>query len=223
MNNIQHIYANGCSFTFDNYIQLELNELCYPEILAKNLGIGCTNAAQPGSCNRRIIRNTLRDSLSFDSTTLVLVQLTFISRTEKPVLEEIQSTNEEYHESIKGTEADVFSQKYFKTFMQFFNSKAEFTNLAADIIMLTGYLQSKNIPYLVFPYVQLNTQPSLSISNDRLQQALAKDSNVLNILFDSLCKRLGPGEWYYDSAHLDGNGHHRAAEILQDLLSNQFS
>jgi hypothetical protein len=230
MSDIQHIYANGCSFTYDNYIQHELGQPCYPEILAQRRGISCTNAGLPGSCNRRIIRNTLRDSLLFDSTTLILLQLTFLSRTEKLYTPgqnnewKMQHSKEEYHESIKNNPAEKINQTYFEMFFRFFDTAAEFTNLAADIIMLTGYLRSKQIPYIIFPYTQLSPEEKPAISNDRLQQHLAQDPAVLNILTDSLTARLGPGDWCYDPVpgHLNSQGHCRAAELLEKLIHSLY-
>ena len=84
MNKIQHIYGNGCSFTNDDYIRRTLDQPVYLDFLAENFGTTVTNDGLPGSCNRRIIRNTLRAATEFDSSTLILVQLTFLQRTEKP-------------------------------------------------------------------------------------------------------------------------------------------
>jgi hypothetical protein len=226
MSNIKRIYANGCSFTYDNHIQHDLGQLCYPEILAQRYGISCTNAGRPGSCNRRIIRNTLRDSLSFDNTTLILLQLTFLFRTEKPYTPgqnnewKMAGATEEYHESIKNNPLEKINQQYFETYLRFFDPYAELTNLAADIIMLTGYLRSKQIPYFIFPYTQLTIGTTLLIGADQLQQYLAQDPAVLNILTDSLTDRLGAGDWYYDAApgHLNVQGHHQAANTLEKLI-----
>ena len=236
MNKIQHIYANGCSFTYDNYIKHELDSLCYPEILAQRHSIACTNAGFPGSCNRRIVRNTLRDALALDSSSLVLIQLTFLTRIEKPYTPgqnnewKMDLLSEEYHESVKDNPREPINQKYVEAYMRFFDFPAEITNLATDIIMLTGYLQSKNISYYIFPYAPLATEfrqirdNSKPISEDRLLKALTEDTNVMNILTDSLIEKMGPGNWYYDTdltvGHLNAQGHHRAAELLDQLITN---
>jgi len=229
MRNIQHIYANGCSFTYDNHIRHQLGQPCYPEIIAQHRGIRCTNAGLPGSCNRRIIRNTLRDSIAFDSTTLVLVQLTFLNRIEKPYTPgqdnewKMEYATEEYHESIKDNPSESVNQKYYNLHMKFFDPRAELTNLATDIIMLTGYFRSKKIPYFIFPYTQLETNIS-SINTDRLQQYLAQDPAVLDLLSDSLTNRLDPGNWCYDPApgHLHAEGHKHAASVLEKILTNLY-
>jgi hypothetical protein len=157
---------------------------------------------------------------------MVIVQLTFLSRTEKPFTPgqgnewKLQGTTEEYHESIKANPAEFLNQEYYQNYLRFFDERAELTNLAADLIMLSSYLNSKNIPYFIFPYVQLSTDPAVCIQHDLLQKTLSQDEYVLDILKDSLIDRLGPGDWYYDSypGHLNVQGHRRAAELLQTLM-----
>lgn len=233
MNKITHLYTNGCSFTYDNYVYHDLKSFTYGDNLAKSYGTSFSNMGLPGSCNRRIIRTTLRDSLEFDSNTLVIVQLTILNRTEKTFTpgqdNEWKMYNnqslEEYHESIKGNDREKINQEYYKTHIKFFDERAELTNLTADLIMLTAYLQKQNIPYYVFSYQPLAPDNIIDqIYNDRFQQQLRKDPRIMNILTDSLTDRLGKGVWYYDESdnapgHLNPGGHVRAAEILQPLIS----
>ena len=135
-------------------------------------------------------------------------------------------SREEYHESIKDNEQEKINQEYYKTHIKFFDSRAELTNLAADLLMLTAYLQKQHIPYYVFNYQSLASNPSVNqIYDDRFQQQLRKDPRVMNILTDSLTTCLGKGDWYYDSSditpgHLSPVGHARAAEILYQLISS---
>jgi len=230
MNDIKHIYANGCSFTNDDYIKHTLKQPCYPELLGQHYQVNVTNAGQPGSCNRRIIRNTLRDSFKFGSDTLVLLQLTFLFRTEKPYTEnpstrwKMHYATEEYHESIKDNPLEKHNQEFFKMFYHYYDECAEITNLATDLIMLTGYLRNNNIPYLIFPYQNL-VQPQVlhKMQNNQLLAKLNKDSCILNIMSENLLNLMGPGNWYYDQphGHLDQYGHVKAAEVLANLLDAQ--
>ena len=50
------IYSNSCSFG-----ALNNSYPVYSEIIAKTLNAQLVNKGKPGSCNRRIIRTTLRD------------------------------------------------------------------------------------------------------------------------------------------------------------------
>lgn len=232
MNKLSQIYTNGCSFTYDNHVYYDLKSLAYGDILAAQHAVTFLNMGLPGSCNRRIIRTTLRDALNFNSSTLVIVQLTSLSRTEKAFtsgqdndwkMNCVQSQGE-YHESLKSNSPGSLNQEYFKTHIKFFDECAALNDLAADLIMLTGYLQKKHIPYYVFSYQPLISKSiSARVYNDYFQQQLRTDPNVMNILTDSLTDRLGPGDWYYDVAtnftgHLNPAGHIRAAEILAQLI-----
>ena len=230
MNNIKHIYANGCSFTNDDYIKHTLKQSCYPKLLGEHYQIDVTNAGRPGSCNRRIIRNTLRDSFKFDNGTLVLLQLTFLFRTEKPYTEDpltewkMQHATEEYHESIKDNPAEEHNQEFFEMFYRYYDECAEITNLATDLIMLTGYFRNRNIPYFIFPYQNL-VQPWVlrKMKDNQLLAKLSEDSCILNIMSENLLDLIGPGNWYYDQprGHLDQYGHVKAAEVLANLLDAQ--
>jgi hypothetical protein len=232
MNKLSQIYTNGCSFTYDNHIYYDLKSLTYGDILANQRNVTFSNMGLPGACNRRIVRTTLRDALIFDSGTLVIVQLTSLDRTEKAFtagqendwkINCVQSQGE-YHESLKSNSPGDLNQAYFKTHIKFFDERAALNDLAADLIMLTGYLQKQHIPYYVFSYQPLASRDIIDqVYNDRFQQTLRQDPNVMDILNDSLVERLGPGDWYYDVSpkfigHLNPSGHVRAAEILDQLI-----
>lgn len=232
MNKLSQIYTNGCSFTYDNHVYHDLKGLAYGDILANQYGVTFLNMGLPGSCNRRIIRTTLRDALNFDSSTLVIVQLTVLERTEKAFtpgsdndwkMNCLQSRGE-YHESLKSNSTGSFNREYYNTHIKFFDARAALNELAADLIMLTAYLQKQHIPYYVFNYQPLVSKAiSNQIYNDQFQQQLRTDPNAMNILTDSLSDRLGTGDWYYDVApgfigHLNPLGHKRAAEILNQLI-----
>lgn len=236
MSNLKRIYTNGCSFTYDNYIYHDLKDITYGDILAQKFNVDYVNMGLPGSCNRRIIRTTLRDAIEFTSDTLVIVQLTFLQRTEKTFtpgqnnewkLDNKQSY-QEYHESIKGDTREKLNHEYYNTHIKFFDERAEITNLATDLIMLTAFLKNKNIPYYIFSYQPMVSEATCEqIFNDRLQVELRKDNRVMNILSDSIVNQLGKGDWYYDAlngfyGHLNPEGHRRVAEILNQFITKLF-
>jgi hypothetical protein len=237
MNKLKRIYTNGCSFTYDNYIYHDLKGIAYGDILAQKYNVDYLNMGLPGSCNRRIIRTTLRDAIEFTNDTLVIIQLTILQRTEKFFtpgqsnqwkLDNKQSY-QEYHESIKGDTREKLNQEYYNTHVKFFDERAEITNIAADLLMLTAFLKNKHIPYYVFSYQPLvSDSVTDQVYNDRLQVQLRKDNRVMNILSDSLVNQLGPGNWFYDVVsasnvygHLNPAGHNRAAEILNQFITAQ--
>jgi hypothetical protein len=237
MTKIQKLYGNGCSFTNDNHANLTLRVPLYLDHIGHKFNLKITkNAGLPGSCNRRIIRTTLRDALNFDSSTLVLVQLTQLQRSEKAYTPgqqnawKMENSYEEYHESIKAGSIEPLNAKYFENYARYYDECAAVTDLAADLIMLTAFLQHKQIPYFIFPYsTMINTNTLLKVKDNRLQVELAKNSNVMNILTDCLLNKLGDGKWFYDAdetmhslGHLNGEGHKATANLLQQILSNLY-
>lgn len=236
MNKLKRVYTNGCSFTYDNYIYNDLKGLAYGDLLAHKLNVEYANMALPGACNRRIIRTTLRDAIKFDCNTLVIVQLTILARTEKIYtpgqqnewkMNNVQS-HEEYHESIKGDANENLNQEYYNTHVKFFDERAEMTDLAADLLMLTAFLNNNCIPYYIFSYQPLVGQATANqIYHDCLQVQLRKDPSIMNILSDSMIDKIGPGNWHYDASknfvgHLNPAGHAQTAEILYKYITTQF-
>lgn len=79
---VSRLVVNGCSYAA-NYCQGGGGQ-----DLAARLGIGTVhNLSRPGSCNKRIIRTTIKDSFQTTQASLYIIGLTFLSRTELPILE----------------------------------------------------------------------------------------------------------------------------------------
>lgn len=200
---IDLVYSNSCSFGAPNQ-----GHKVYADYVAENFGAKLINNGIPGSCNRRIIRSALRDLLGLQSTEqqiLALVGLSFISRTElwqsdlspvgddghfRPIIID--------HDKISWKEKGLIDtivpnihefarsavQEYYKQWLAHLSLESEVTNLLTDLIMFTGWLQSKNIKYLIFcntdtfpgePQVGL-TSPFIS----SLHQTVCTDKNLLN-------------------------------------------
>jgi hypothetical protein len=79
---ITRLVVNGCSYAA-NY-----SAGGGTQDLATRLGIDQAHSlAQPGSCNKRILRTCIKDSLLTDQPSLYIIGLTFLSRTELPILQ----------------------------------------------------------------------------------------------------------------------------------------
>jgi hypothetical protein len=79
---ITRLVVNGCSYAA-NY-----SAGGGAQDLATRLGIDQAHSlAQPGSCNKRILRTCIKDSLLIDQPSLYIIGLTFLSRTELPILQ----------------------------------------------------------------------------------------------------------------------------------------
>lgn len=202
----------------------------YLEILAKKYHCDYQNSAVPGSCNRKIIRNTLRHAINLGPDCLVILSLTFLVRTEK--FSEKNQKNlwkfgyEDYKDSIKPNNDSIEPENrlWVDTFMKQFDERAEITDLAADILMLTSFLQSRSIRYLIFAHRPLlHWQSSIDELKDTLFfYEIAKDPFVWNLLEDSLCDRIGSGDYWKNlpTHHLNSVGHLQASIVIEKFLSN---
>lgn len=195
------VYSNSCSFG------APCQYTVYPEIVAKNLNAELINKGVPGSCNRRIIRTTLRDVtelLDEQQNILVLIGLTFISRTElwRPDLEAVDNDGHFYsimsdHKKfdwsnglidtiVPNIHQHVDSQisNYYKEWLLHYDRESIMTDLCADLIMLLGWFRSKNIKYIVFSGPEKLEGDSYIGYNSpfihSLQKTLKEDSNVID-------------------------------------------
>lgn len=205
----------------------------YLEMLADRFDWTYHNAGKPGSCNRRIIRSTLRDAMNLDETCLVLMQLTFLHRLEIPARQDggndWQFDMEDFFVSLKPTDEaklPLKQKEFVRQHVLNYDAQAAMTDLTADLIMLSAYLKNRRIPYFFFAYQPLlETTDAEVLSNNLLNYSLNEDPWTLNTLNDSLTTRMGAGDWYYDAdgkrgeiGHFNERGHRRAADILEDLL-----
>lgn len=190
----------------------------YPEIMAKQKGWTWENSAEPGTCNRRIIRTAARAALNLDSSTLMLISLTEWARTE--LFHEVEKFGiDEVHVSVKLHEDR--HRDFFKFWFKYADCRGEIANLFADLVMLTNMLKYKNIPYLIYFHCPLLGAKNLdTIEQGQFAHELNKDPRILNLFNDSLIQHLGPGDWFYDSpnCHLSAAGHKKAAEVLLNLV-----
>jgi len=222
---ISHLYVNGCSFVHDMSIPVHEH---FVNQIAQKRGWTHTNAGWPGSCNRRIIRSTLKHSLEFDHTTQVIVSLSFLSRTEINVYdnwdpEDPRMPREDWFQGIKAEHTSDQFRDYRETWIRNFNDYGQAVDLATDVLMLTSHLRSRNIPYLIYSY-----HPGLiahrlrsKLGQHPIFQALNKDLGVIDLFEDSLCERLTAGNWWYDgtNGHLNSRGHAHAADVLLELIN----
>lgn len=189
------VYTNSCSFGAPNQ-----GHLIYPDVVTNHLLAKLINRGIGGSCNRRIIRTTLRDCIEIQPN-LVLIGLTFISRTEawQPWLP--NNTNDgDFHPIIidhgkldwtKGLYtkinnihqyADQPIRDYYQQWLLHYNPEAELYNLLTDILMLTSWLKEQGIRYLVFANTDVfpadidYNAPFLSSLRDNI----LKDKSIIN-------------------------------------------
>jgi hypothetical protein len=226
---IQHLYVNGCSFVRDNTIPLHEH---FVNHIAHRYGWSHTNAGWPGSCNRRIIRNTLKHSLEFDSSTQVVVGLSALERTEINVYDnwdpdDPRMPGEDWFQGIKIDNTGSQFRDYREAWVRNYNIYGEAVNLATDVLALTAHLRVRNISYLIYPHRDLfygHDRSVISVlGSHAVFRALSQDPKVINLLYDNLYQRLSPGNWSYDTfpqGHLNQAGHVHAADVIADLINS---
>lgn len=229
MKQFDHIYTNGCSFTGDWY-RRDRGEPVYGDLIAKHYNATLRNSGKPNSCNRRIIRSTVRDAINFPSNTLALIQLTFLHRTEHYSAITAENSwkfdREDFHESVKPSQQNG---EFLTAFINQFDARAEFTALSSDVLMLTHYLRQRGISYLIYAFPTLieNDQHRQELASTSLSYELHQDPAIMDLLNDSLFARLYRGDFFYDAngpageiGHANTQGHERIANTLISLINS---
>ncbi len=167
------IYSNSCSFGEPQ------EHPVYGDYFANHCNAKLINCGLASSCNRRIIRRSLRDLNEIAKTEtdiVLLLGLTFISRTELWQTDLPATKNDgHFHPlmidykkidwSIKGLINTVVPdihlyakesvRNYYKEWLLQFHPEPAVTDLITDLLMLTGWCKSHNIRYLIFSNVDL--------------------------------------------------------------------
>jgi len=163
------VYSNSCSFGAPQ------GHTIYPEVVAQELAAKLVNDGTPASCNRRIIRSSIRSLIDIRKThsgpLLALVGLSFISRTElwQPHLPPVGNDGDFHPITNAGIQnldwsgglinthrpnvheyADSEIKDYYKYWLLHFSKEAEVTNLITDVIMLNSFAESINSQILIF-------------------------------------------------------------------------
>jgi hypothetical protein len=196
------VYSNSCSF---GAVQ---QHSVYSDVVANTFSAQLINQGLGGSCNRRIVRTALRDldSLKNKDDVLLLLGLTFVSRTEiwRPDLEPVQNDghfrsisvqHQKFDWSVNGLIDTVVSniheyadhsvKDYYREWLLHYNPEAEITNLLTDIVMLTGWCKSSNINYVIFSNVdRLPGDDKVGYTSPfvkSLRQTVEQDPNIIDL------------------------------------------
>ena len=227
MSKIKQLYVNGCSFTNDPVIYYTNKQKQYCDFFKDKYQFDVINRGVPGSCNRRIIRTTLRDCLQFDSTTAVILQLTNLYRTEVDSWDQswqrddyFDPSQEEIFHSVKFV--DDSNSKPVKDFIKskskVVSEKQMFDELMVDLVMLTSYLDSKDIKYFVYSHDYV-FDPKLQ-PHDSIFFRKIKDNKNITSFFEPLSYKLTNDECFYDTphGHLTEKGHYEMFKQLDTLI-----
>ena len=134
---------------------------------------------------------------------------------------------EDWFQGIKIDNTGEQFRDYRESWIKNFNPYGEAVNLATDVLALTSHFRVRNIPYLISALLDLfpKTEKGLVsvLESHPVFQALSRDTQVVNLLHDSLYQRLSPGNWSYDpwpQGHLNQAGHAHAADVISDLINS---
>ena len=193
------LYSNGCSYTANWNIE---ENKTYPVLLAEKLFHIPKLAANPGSCNRKIIRNTIADSIELldqypEHEIFVLLQLTHLHRNEfagqitkdnewKYTTKEIRFHNFKHDdfESITASESANLSptvNRWMELNLILHNEKAELIRLWSELVSLTGFFKQHNIDYLIFSGPKIEVDKD-SVKDNIFYRYLLKDYRVLDLI-----------------------------------------
>jgi hypothetical protein len=210
------VYSNSCSYdsadtlkTHGGTTDVNSNRKTYSELVAASLCADHTWGGKNGSCNRRIIRTTLRDLIKikqYNEPVLALIGLSFISRTElwQPSIvagesdghfHSINIQHKKFHwkdgliktkiENIHEHVENIAIKEYYKNWLAHFQPEASVTDLLADIIMLTGWAKQHNIPYIIFANAnKLPSGPDVGYESPFINSLITEvdhDPNIINL------------------------------------------
>lgn len=225
-----NLLLNGCSFSANYYLANHL---------ARQLGLQqAVSLAVGGSSNRRIVRTTLEYLQENSDVGFVLLGLSFHRRREGSFL----PTGEWVQYGTNGLQGHfaphdaVFKKDIPRAQIEQYVSDVYANDidnhyidqLLCDIILLTGYLESKNIPYLIFNFCELRYAEYSSkyyeyIRNNK--RIVPLDTFVANLfLRDQGAKYAEPEErWPVNARHYNGDEYiHLNNYFINHLRTNNL-
>jgi hypothetical protein len=194
------LYSNSCSFGAPQ------DHKVYGNFVAEHFDAKFINSGVPGSCNRRIIRTSLRDLLSLKDIDqcYALIGLSFIGRTELWQPTKLPDATDGHFHPIKVNHhlldwsnglintvvpnisdyAETEVRDYYKNWLIHFNPESVVTDLLTDLLMFTGWARNNQVRYVIFSNVDVlpssdkigYTSPFISSLVAELQQ----DKNVID-------------------------------------------
>jgi len=166
------VYSNSCSFG------VKQEHPVYADIVADSLNASLINAGASGSCNRRIIRTSLRDLIDLKNQNVTeifcLLGLSFITRTElwQPYIPAV-SNDGNFHavmadyKKFDWTQGLINTgvpdihlstplpvQEYYKQWLLHMSKEAIITETIADLIMFKNFCTQNNINVLIWSNTQ---------------------------------------------------------------------
>jgi hypothetical protein len=225
------VYANSCSFGIP-----PPSGPAYSEIIAHNVSASIINRAKGGSCNRRIIRSSLRDLIEIKQTSnkqiLALIGLSFFFRTElwQPNIPAVDNdgnfhpvgihtnhvikTNDYYSGDVEDaySNTDPAIRDYYRQWLIHESKEALITELITDIVMFSAWCRDNNIKCLIWNNASIwPALPDVNCNDiflKSLSQSLLSEPSVINPWeFSFIDWALSRGHTPYDAEIYGKYGH----------------
>jgi hypothetical protein len=220
------LYCNS-----DSYGVMSTTTNRYSEFLGKDLSASkIINAGKNGSCNRRIIRTTLRDLIHIKETNptdniLAVICLGSLIRTEwwdvnyKPANSEFDGHFQSLQIHSNTNNKNKIFTAYLEEWFRLFNDEAEQTNLLTDLVMLTSWLTANDINYIIFAgnSVTYKKIDYADVFIKAVSKKIFNDACILNINNFSFVKYCLDHEHIPFDYKLYGNHGHHGEEAHKDF------
>ena len=178
------------------------------------------NIAKSGASNDLICRETIKWIVKNGSPDYVVVQWTFVNRTEI-LLDDTDKSLFLTPEMIKGkmwTEFQPIAQAYYE---KVHSTKGAWSNYFKNMFLLQEFLENRNIQYKFF-----RVQPIDIIQRRSIEpwKGLCKDPFPHNLMDDlGGFRKLKPywvqrTEELYSGSHPSAEGHRKIAEVIKNAL-----
>lgn len=204
------LIAHGCSFTYGEELQDRTNS--WPSLLAKGLGLSCTNLGTPGYSNDAVVHDLLNTNL--DNSIVVVCWTsylrmqhadyngTFTTRPGQPIL----SATDTNHRNVFRNASWILDDTWL------------YSRWLTQVVLLQSYLKTNDIPYVFFN--GFDNQHQFERYKDNFTK-LASQIDIKNFPgwpYDGFV------EWSYGSpigtnGHPLEEGHKKVAEILQNHIN----
>lgn len=209
------VYSNSDSYGVESTGQT------YSEFLASALDAKVINAGVSGSCNQRIIRNTVRDLIKIKQQTkepiLCLICLGSTIRGEwwNPKKKITPGDTDGHFQSFQiyaNKNSDTLPiREYMEQWYKVYDDEAMQTNLLMELVLLTSWLTNNNIEYIVFAgnHVTYKEIDYNDVFIKNFAELIFADKNILNINNFSFVKYCcGRGHVPFDFDQYKEHGHH---------------
>lgn len=206
----------------------------YADFIGQAFNAGTVNRGLSGSCNRRIIRTTIRDLLDLKKAHKDILAIIGLAPTNRfEFWGDVAIDNDGHFKSFQPSSVVPNTAKYLhRGCIENYNDESSNTNLFLDLILLTGFLKRYDINYLIW-------QGSMSLKPSDFDAPFIKnfyievnsDTKILDMFDFSFSKYCSIIKGYtpYDSDLYGIYGHHCEqahkdfAEYLLENYLNEIS